>query len=195
MNIVGNQRLPNHFSRLSNHDKQEYLSMMRLLSSEVNRNQRKKSKGNFEKLINRLKSFIVRDDADDRIRMLVCGICWLEKDTIATNTQQLHFLLSKTKNSINGSFNDIGYKWDPTYDTSKLFPEQPKQWIIRRLKTKPQRQQEIDISPPSTFEGIQSGMSISAQENTSNSQEMLFEDDDISTCIWSLESTMDNGSE
>jgi hypothetical protein len=59
-------------------------------------------------ILGTIQSFVVRNDADDWKRALVCGICWLES-AVAINTRQLRLLLSKCKSSINGMFHPIGY--------------------------------------------------------------------------------------
>ena len=136
--------LPAYWERLSEEDKMTYAFLRKTLASPNCKNRRNQSQKTFKNILKGLKSFVVRGDAGDRDRMLVCGISWLPNQTIATNTKQLRIILSKCKSSINGSFQSLGYGTVPSGADSatsliKLFPEFEKnypelrQWTVRQL--------------------------------------------------------------
>ncbi|EAX89551.1 hypothetical protein TVAG_086480 [Trichomonas vaginalis G3] len=134
---------PKYWERLSDTDKLMYVSLRASLSSPNCKNRRNKSAETFREIIDSLKTYVIRGDADDKNRALVCGIYWL-KDSIAINTRQLIKILSKCKSSINGSFQQLGYGTIPAGADScseliKAFPElknnfaELRQWTIRQL--------------------------------------------------------------
>jgi hypothetical protein len=98
-------------------------------------------------MLDLIKAYAVRGDADDLSRSLVCGLVWLS-DGIAVNIQQLKLLSSKCKSSINGSFGQLGYLpipsgADAAGELIQKFPfmkdqfTELSQWTIRQLKDTP----------------------------------------------------------
>jgi hypothetical protein len=107
-------------------------------------------------MLDLIKAYAIRGDADDLPRSLVCGVVWLANG-IAVNIQQLKLLSSKCKSSINGSFSQLGYRPIPSgADTAgeliQKFPfmkdqfTELRQWTIRQLKDKPTKV-EIGLEP------------------------------------------------
>jgi len=94
-----------------------------------------------------IKGFVLRGDADDVNRSLVCGIAWLLSG-IAVNIQQLKLISSKCKSSINGTLGKLGYVTMPAGAESagellEMFPfmkdqhNELKQWTVRCERTVP----------------------------------------------------------
>jgi hypothetical protein len=100
-------------------------------------------------------------------RFLACGICWAE-DFIATNTLHLHFLLGKSKSSINGAFAKMGFDNGPGTDAdcvriAELMPQlrvrtqEIRQWTVRRNGpiVEPRRLLEIEVPTPTAPPPVQ----------------------------------------
>jgi hypothetical protein len=137
-------QFPHYWELLNDADKLSYLTMRQALSSSVCKHRRNHSNEISQEIIGSLHAFVMRNDADDWRRGLVCGICWLNGG-IAINTRQLRILLSRCKSSINAMFQNIGYVAVPTtndYATalSGFFPTikdnfgELRQWTIRAIK-------------------------------------------------------------
>ena len=191
----GPDSVPLYWDRLTDDDKHAYLFLKKTLASPTCKNRRNRSTETFQDIINGLKAFVVRNDQNDRNRMLVCGICWLPNQAIAINTRQLRLILSKCKSSINGSFQQLGYGTVPTGTDSaavliKIFPElennypELRQWTVRQLlsatPTPLKLQQLIQmnfmnrefLTPPPNFAAQQnSGVSIGSSANSGMNQQ------------------------
>jgi hypothetical protein len=155
-------QLPLYWTLLSDPDKAAYLAMRQALSSSACKHRRNHSKEINQDIVTTIRSFVMRNDADDWKRGLVCGICWLSAN-IAINTRQLRLLLSKCKSSINAMFQAIGYATVPTTNDyagalASLFPVikdnfgELRKWTIRSAKVG-----DVTIQIPRTDEipGVQ----------------------------------------
>ena len=109
---------PPFFDILVHSDQQQYLELRENLSSEKNRYQRYHRTDAFDSILEEIKKFCVRHEADDWKRNLVCGVCWL-KGCIGVNVKQLMLLLNKSKSNINGVLAKIGYVQDSSSDLKK----------------------------------------------------------------------------
>jgi hypothetical protein len=150
-------QLPLYWALLSDSDKAAYLAMRQSLSSSAWKHRRNHSKEVSLDIVATIRGFVMRSDADDWKRGLVCGICWLNT-SIAINTRQLRLLLSKCKSSINAMFHAIGYSTVPTTNDyagalATLFPVikdnfgELRKWTIRSAKIG-----EVTIRIPRTDE-------------------------------------------
>jgi hypothetical protein len=94
----------------------------------------------FQDMLDDLREFCEGPDAWRRY--LACGVCW-GSDFIATNTQQMRFILGKSKSSINGAFVKMGFDIcsSKDCDNSELLTKIPflkgraqelRQWTIRK---------------------------------------------------------------
>jgi hypothetical protein len=103
---------PFHWNLLSDSDAHIYLE----LRDHFNQNAGKSRKGerldSFTERLDRIRSFVDRDDEDCWKRSLVCGICFLP-NALALNIQQFRKLIGKCKSSINGSLQQLGYTAQP----------------------------------------------------------------------------------
>ncbi|KAK8866480.1 hypothetical protein M9Y10_009444 [Tritrichomonas musculus] len=133
---------PQYFDLLPESDKKEYIELRNQLFDPKYKNRRNKSHEAFREVVQSIEKFVVKHDGNDWKRSLVCGIIWLDQ-SIAINTHQLRLLVDKCKSSINGSFQDLGYKTVPTgADSAKelitKFPfmrnnfSELRQWTIRQ---------------------------------------------------------------
>ncbi|OHT07381.1 hypothetical protein TRFO_24468 [Tritrichomonas foetus] len=146
MNEHCTAELPQFWEFLNKNDKKQYIYMRKTLSSKVCKNHRNHSRQTFVQIVNTIKTFSIRNNADDWKRCLVCGIFWLPNNEIAVNSKQLCLLLSKCKSSINGSFQSIHYiaatnsfeKVKTLVETlpfSKTSLIELRQWTVRQLDT------------------------------------------------------------
>jgi hypothetical protein len=119
--------IPRFWERLTIEDQKKYVFLHKTMSSPNYKNKRHKSNQMFQKIINTIKAFVIRGEIQDYDRSLVCGIFFLKEmkncnaeeavkmlgtlknEIIITNTNQLKILLSKSKSSINGSLQTLGY--------------------------------------------------------------------------------------
>ena len=100
---------PQFWWLLTEPDRAAYTLMRTYLMNDSESNQRNKRISSFMRGLEMIKNFCIRGDPNDAVRCIVCGIIWLNEG-IASNTQQLSFLMGKCKSSINGSFQILGYK-------------------------------------------------------------------------------------
>ena len=141
MNLVYPERIPKYWDRINQHDQQQYAKIQREFSSTNVQNRKYKSTTVFSNFIDTIHSFVMRGDADDKARALVCGIYWTG-NTVVLNSRQIMTMMSKCKSSINSSLLSLGYEIVPVSSNTtatiiKLFPElgrnfgELRQWTIR----------------------------------------------------------------
>jgi hypothetical protein len=134
--------LPKGYEELSEEDKQIYQKLRMYFLTPSFKNRRNKSLETFHTLIELIKSFVARDEVDEKKRAYVCGIAWIG-DSIAVNTRNMMILTSKCKAGINGLFQSMGYGTIPAGSGNatafvKYFPNlrdnysEIRQWTIRR---------------------------------------------------------------
>jgi hypothetical protein len=125
---------------LSESDKCNYDILQARLADPDHRYNRNHRVDQFQGMLAEIREFCEGPDAWRRY--LACGICWCS-DFIATNTQQLTFLLRKSKSSINGVFAQMGLGPSPGRDSDvrelqaripflKGRAQELRQWTIRR---------------------------------------------------------------
>jgi hypothetical protein len=136
---------PAYWDLIDESDRAAYLTLRQTLSSSTCKHCRHHSNEVNRDILNMIQAFVIRNDADDWKRALVCGICWLQA-SIAINTRQLRLLVSKCKSSINAMFQNIGYVTVPTTSEygvaiAQFFPAikdnfaELRKWTIRAAKT------------------------------------------------------------
>lgn len=125
-------------------DLREYYRLRDSFKRELSNSKRGESIENFSKKINRIRSFVIKNDSNDWKRSFAAGIIFLP-DSIAINIKQLILLLGKCKSSINGSFHQLGYISRPiSSETDELLlssisyltksKRELKKWTIRQKK-------------------------------------------------------------
>jgi hypothetical protein len=95
------------FDLLSENNKRTYDALSRNLSSHTINNRRNQLISVFRSVVGCIRSFVVRNDGDNRKRSLVCVMCFFD-NTIVINNCQLRFLTSKCTSSINGLLQSMG---------------------------------------------------------------------------------------
>jgi hypothetical protein len=133
---------PQDWDLLPDEDKAEYSRLKQEFSV---RSARRGSRSNgvdaFGGMLDAIRQFAERKNGDDWRRFLVCGVCWMD-GAIAINTRQLRLLVSKSKSSINGSLQRMGYTTNMSHSDSwkALLPYIPqlkdrfselRQWTFR----------------------------------------------------------------
>ena len=141
---VTNDQHPMYFNFLSLEDQKSYDKLRNVLAAPDHRYNRNKRIDTFTDMLEQIKAFCIRNDAEDWKRYLVCGICWINND-IAINTRQLRVLLGKSKSTINGAFSKMGYETLPYRNNDNglldLIPflrgnfNESRQWTVRRLNS------------------------------------------------------------
>jgi hypothetical protein len=99
---------PAYFDQLSETDQQAYRFLQMSLSAPGCKNRRNKALSTFQDLVDCVHHFVIGTNDDQWKRALVCGICWFG-NSIAVNRHQFSILTSKSKSSINGLFQSLGY--------------------------------------------------------------------------------------
>lgn len=98
---------PKFFEQLSADDQTTYKELQEKFSSKQCRNNRNHRVSVFSEILNMVKDFCERGDANDSIRCLVCGYCTMPGG-FAVNIRQMRILVDKCKSSINGSLQRMG---------------------------------------------------------------------------------------
>ena len=93
---------------LTRSDKEGYIRLRSVLSSERNKYQRFHRIDAFDKNLEQIKNYCLRGDEDDWKRCLVCGICWTG-NCICVNVKRLMKTTGKSKSNINGTLSKMGY--------------------------------------------------------------------------------------
>jgi hypothetical protein len=131
---------PSYYALLLEPEKYEYDALQARLADPNHRYNRNHRLDTFQDMLDEIREFC--EGPESWRRCLACGICWCT-DFIATNTQQMRFILGKSKSSINGVFAKMGLDISPGKDseTSELTGRIPylkgrlqevRQWTIRR---------------------------------------------------------------
>jgi hypothetical protein len=105
------------------------------------RSQRAKS---FVGALDAIRQFVLRDDSDDPVRGLACGLYWLP-DGIAVDVHAVRRLVPRCKSSINGSLHNLGYtmslgRLECAEILTKIFPflrdqtTELRKWSIRKIE-------------------------------------------------------------
>ena len=164
--------VPMFYWMMSDADKYQYNCLRYSIATTASKNQRNKRISTFNEAMDAIKMFAIRGDANDKLRSLVCGICWLNEG-IAINTHQLKTLLGKCKSSINGSLQKIGFssnlsRAETTNAMTRFFPflnensSELRKWSVRNY---PQQVLELSSPPqvPHAEEPVQKEVAIAVQ--------------------------------
>jgi hypothetical protein len=101
----------------------------------------------------------MRDDPEDPIRGMVCGLYWLP-DGIAVDVHEVRRLVPRCKSSINGSLHKLGYtlslgRLECADVLTKIFPllrdqtAELRKWSIRKIEShRPEMVLPILSAPP-----------------------------------------------
>ncbi|OHT12394.1 hypothetical protein TRFO_17758 [Tritrichomonas foetus] len=100
---------PLYWDILTLNDKDEYRKIQQRLAPAKGRITRTKNVIKFTESLEELRRFVNKGDVNDWVRSMVCGIFWLNPETIVVNTSQLCILLGKGKSSVNVGFQEVGY--------------------------------------------------------------------------------------
>lgn len=138
-----------------------YEAMKKQLEEPIHKNRRNKSTELFGDVIDSIKRYVMRGDADEWKRAFVCGICWIQ-DTVAINTRHLRLLVVKCKSSINNYFKNMNYGTVPATSEAgtalaKYFPflkdnyQEMRQWSVRKkMSMTPQPAEYRTMFPTAT---------------------------------------------
>jgi hypothetical protein len=132
------QKCARFYDQLTLDEQEGYEALREALSDPAYKGRRNQSTETFQQVLDLLKAYV----GDSRTRALVCGIVWLDHG-FGINTHQLSIVSNRSKSSINGSMQALGYGTVPSgADVSpvfeKFFPglrgqySQLRQWTIRR---------------------------------------------------------------
>lgn len=97
------------FDFLTSTEKLEYERLRCTLSAPERRYNRNRRVSTFEEILNEVKAFCRMGNGLLSIRSVVCGICWIGDD-IALNICDFRNLIGRSKSSINGVFQKMGYE-------------------------------------------------------------------------------------
>lgn len=208
--------VPRFFELLSESDKNEFRKLKESLNG--GRNKRGKRLEAFAEMLESVKKFAIKSDADDWKRCMVCGVCWIDNG-IAINTRQLRLLIDKCKSSINGSLHRMGYNPTSTAGdvNSTLVEKMPilkgnfselRQWTVRQQGVAtPQPKVKTQIKPIQPIVFMSPEANVPAENDmfdqmpNSQSQEIINDFDQSSIfhdpfCLpmnnWAEESRNDN---
>jgi hypothetical protein len=148
------------YDELTTEEQQGYERLRESLAEPLYKGRRHQSTESFRQVLELLKGYV----GDSKIRALVCGIIWLDHG-LGINTHQLSRVSNRSKSSINGSMQALGYGTVPSGadvapQFEKLFPAlrgdyaQLRQWTIRRrtdevppIPTSPREEESSELDP------------------------------------------------
>jgi hypothetical protein len=156
------EALPEEFTLLSPLDQTLYHELRSAVGSEDTRYNRFHRLDTLAESFQRIRCYCIRGDADDSLRCLVCGICWISPGEIAINIRHLRVLLNKSKSTINGALLKMQYvpvplKGEEGNRLMTLIPQLKNRyfslrlWSVRRLSTedsKPISPSQLPLAPP-----------------------------------------------
>jgi hypothetical protein len=171
---------------LSISDKYLYTCLRSSIFSNAAKSPRNSRVNTFGDILDTIKTFVCRNDKEDRIRGMFCGVFWL-RDGIAINVHHLRHLVPKCKSSINGSLQKLGFTMNVgrsqcAQEISKLFPilkdnaAELRKWTIRKKPgavTSAFGHTRFEIS----LEGLSRPMAFTVNEDLP-AAELLFRMDD-----------------
>jgi hypothetical protein len=131
---------PMYYHMLLDHEKNGFDALQARLADPNHRYNRNRRLDTFQGILEEIREFC--EGPDSWRRCLACGICW-GGDFMATNTQQMKFIIGKSKSSINGVFAKMGLDISSGRDSdvTELVTRIPylkgrlqevRQWTIRR---------------------------------------------------------------
>jgi hypothetical protein len=98
-------KMPIENSYVSEDDMKSFMKLKECLSGPEMRSNRNLRVVTFRNQLKLIQSYRIRGNSDDWKRCHVCGLCWLDMQTVAVNVSQLRWLFGKTKSLINTNFN------------------------------------------------------------------------------------------
>jgi hypothetical protein len=126
---------PEHWHLLSSDDAQAYLQLSTIFHASLTKTHNGQRLDTFNERLKKIRTFIEREGGESWRRSLVCGVFFLP-DGFMLHIRQLQILMGKSRSSINGSFQQMGYsprsqfhRFDNAY-----FPGVPHQHMIGQLK-------------------------------------------------------------
>jgi hypothetical protein len=118
-----------------------YVCLKSTVSSNAAKSPRNLRLNTFSENLEAIKTFVCRNDKDDSLRGMICGIYWLP-DGLAINIHRLRQLVPKCKSSINGSLQKLGFtvnlgRSECAQAVTALFPllkenAELRKWTIRK---------------------------------------------------------------
>jgi hypothetical protein len=194
INQMGDRRrskhpqVPDYWIVLSDEDKTLYYGLRKRLQPLSLRTARDELATRFHLILSEIKQYSMQHNSDDWRRCLICGIAWLDGESLAISTRQLCKLIGKCKSSVNAGFQSLGYSISPmtSQNTSQLmsiFPflaqgyKQVRQWTMRtHMATLRPATASEQIFGPQTENDLL-GHSLDAYEPVMG----LFQDQDLSS--------------
>jgi hypothetical protein len=152
------------YEKLTAEEQEGYEHLRESLTEPIYKGRRHQSTESFRQVLELLKNYV----GDSTVRALVCGIIWLDHG-LGINTHQLSRVCNRSKSSINGSMQALGYGTVPSGADvaphfAQLFPSlkgdygQLRQWTIRR------RTDEVPPIPASPVESSELDQSLLSDE-------------------------------
>jgi hypothetical protein len=131
-------------SSISEDDMQLLIYLKTRLSAPETRFNRNQRLLTFQKQLKLIENYCIRGDINDWKRCRVCGLCWLDFETVAVDVRRLSWVLGRAKPSINTNFVMMGYEtvkvstevWGLLRLKLRILQSEPKEmrsWTIRKL--------------------------------------------------------------
>lgn len=136
-------------------ERQRFHALVSFLRNTGTRYQRFKKLAIFEDQLRAIREFVIKHNAYDYKRALLCGI-YFSENIVCVNNRKLSQLLGKSKSSVNMSFSELGYNRTlcHTQEQIKLLEvipqlkdmvDESKQWTIRGKEEAP-KSEKIGLS-------------------------------------------------
>jgi hypothetical protein len=130
---------------LSESDRAAYSRLHAFIARSTLTSPRAQRAQSFVGALDAIRHFVMRDDPEDPLRGIVCGLYWLP-DGIAVDVHEVRRLVPRCKSSINGSLHKLGYtlslgRLECAEVLTKIFPllrnasTELRKWSIRKIES------------------------------------------------------------
>lgn len=94
---------------LSERDREEFYRLKNFFINELSGPKKNKKVEIFNTILNKIKNFSIHNDSDDWKRSIVCGILWVDDESMIVSNKILTNVINQSKSAINYSFQMMNF--------------------------------------------------------------------------------------
>jgi hypothetical protein len=151
------EELPHPFDQLSHNDQLEYRKLKESFALPRWQTPRNGAAETFQRMLTTVRQFVMKGDEEDAKRAMVAGIMWTDVGVVL-NTRDFSKMTGRSKSSINGGFQSMGYGTLPIghgipTELMKAFPtghckfSTLRHWTVRGLIANSAREEQGQEEP------------------------------------------------
>jgi hypothetical protein len=154
---LGDVELAHSLDIVPRQDRSLFVQLKDQVSAPETRFNRNSTLNTLKNQLTSIRQFCVRHDCNDWRRCQACGICWLDDEHVAMNTQQLGWLVGKSKSTLNANLILMKYIVVPSASPSEAVEaampglkgkvSELRHWMIRRCPIVPCDVKSATASP------------------------------------------------